>query len=311
MPPEAVPQQRSTSREDPPVVARPRVDEPPADWREELSERVVNFRKRRARLHPGADAEGNLELDFEHSGEAGPMHTNQVALGTSEVGDSGIDMEIGESSAARGEKGPSLDTFSLEGPGAEMMQLDAAQDETAEMSLGESVAKSPPMEIQVGSPTVVVPEEEAEGIFLAPLGRRFLAGLIDALVLLQGAVLFGLIFWRICGYLTPNPVNFVVVGSAAAILIFAYFAAFTAIAAATPGLLWMGCEIRNLEGTRPTVRESFWRAFGVLVSLSALMLGFIWACVDTDTLTWHDRMSGTVIAEEHIASDVTGLNIAP
>ena len=23
------------------------------------------------------------------------------------------------------------------------------------------------------------------------------------------------------------------------------------------------------------------------------MLGFIWACVDSDSLTWHDRMSGT------------------
>jgi hypothetical protein len=31
--------------------------------------------------------------------------------------------------------------------------------------------------------------------------------------------------------------------------------------------------------------------------------------VDSDTLTWHDRMSGTVIAEEHIASDLAGLNV--
>ncbi|MGD1104323.1 MAG: hypothetical protein ABSA59_19915, partial [Terriglobia bacterium] len=58
----------------------------------------------------------------------------------------------------------------------------------------------------------------------------------------------------------------------------------------------------------PTVRESFWRAFGVLVSLSALMLGFVWACVDSDGLTWHDRMSGTVIAEGRNAADLAGLN---
>jgi hypothetical protein len=55
------------------------------------------------------------------------------------------------------------------------------------------------------------------------------------------------------------------------------------------------------------VRESFWRAFGVLVSLSALMLGFVWACVDSDSLTWHDRMSGTVITEERNAPDLADL----
>jgi hypothetical protein len=37
------------------------------------------------------------------------------------------------------------------------------------------------------------------------------------------------------------------------------------------------------------------------------MLGFIWACVDSDTLTWHDRMSGTVITMEHTAAHLAGL----
>ena len=210
---------------------------------------------------------------------------------------------------ARGKDGPSRETLSLEEPGDEMMQLDAAPAEAEEMSLGEPLAKSPPMEILVGSPTETAPEEEegAEGIFLAPLGRRFLAGLTDALVLILGAAVFGIIFWRFCGRLSLVPLNIAVLGFVAVILIFAYFAVFTAIASATPGLLWMGCEIRNLRGGHPTVRESFWRAFGVLVSLSALMLGFVWACVDSDSLTWHDRMSGTVITEEHSAADLAGL----
>jgi uncharacterized RDD family membrane protein YckC len=141
----------------------------------------------------------------------------------------------------------------------------------------------------------------AEGIFLAPLGRRILAGLMDALVLILGAAVFGIISWRFCGRVSLVPLNIAVLGFVAVILIFAYFAAFTAIASATPGLLWMGCEIRNLRGGHPTVRESLWRAFGVLVSLSALMVGFVWACVDSDSLTWHDRMSGTIITEEHNA----------
>jgi uncharacterized RDD family membrane protein YckC len=62
-----------------------------------------------------------------------------------------------------------------------------------------------------------------------------------------------------------------------------------------------------MRGEYPTLRESCWRAFGILVSLSALMLGFIWACVDSDALTWHDRMSGTVIAEAGIPVQIADL----
>jgi hypothetical protein len=39
-----------------------------------------------------------------------------------------------------------------------------------------------------------------------------------------------------------------------------------------------------------------WRAFGYLVSTGALLLGFVWALVDSDGFTWHDRMSGTFLA---------------
>jgi uncharacterized RDD family membrane protein YckC len=302
----------SSSKENRTVADGSRVDERPQDWREELSERIENFRKRRARLQPEVDSIGNLELDFEGPDKPEDKRSLGDALGTPEDRDSGFDLEIGESAVARGKDGPSRETLSLEESGEEMMQLDAApaEAEAEEMSLGEPLAKSPPMEILVGSPTETTPEEEeeAEGIFLAPVGRRFLAGLTDALVLILGAAVFGIIFWRFCGWLSLVPLNIAVLGLVAVILIFAYFAVFTAIASATPGLLWMGCEIRNLRGDYPTVRESFWRAFGVLVSLSALMLGFVWACVDSDGLTWHDRMSGTVIAEGRNAADLAGLN---
>jgi uncharacterized RDD family membrane protein YckC len=130
---------------------------------------------------------------------------------------------------------------------------------------------------------------------LAPVGTRFLAGLADALVLVLSAALFGVIFWRSGGHLTPNPLNLGVVGAIIIFLIFSYFGLFTTLTSTTPGLLWMGCEIRRQSGGYPTASESSWRAFGILVSTSALMLGFIWACVDSDSMTWHDRMSGTCI----------------
>ena len=62
---------------------RSRVDEPPQDWREELSERVENFRKRRARLQPDADPTGNLELDFEDPDKPEDIRSIDDALGDS------------------------------------------------------------------------------------------------------------------------------------------------------------------------------------------------------------------------------------
>jgi uncharacterized RDD family membrane protein YckC len=290
-------------------VGRSRVDEQPQDWREELSERLESFRRRRARLQPDADPAGNLELEFEGPDFPEVNRFMDDALGAPENSDSGFDLEIGEPARAHGKVDPLRETLLREESGDETMQLDAAPVEVKELSLDGPLAKSPPMEILVGSPTESAHEEEeaAPGIFIATLSRRFLAGLTDALVLILGAALFGIIFWRFCGRLSLVPLNIAVMGLVAGILIFAYCAVFTAIAYATPGLLWMGCEIRNLRGDPPTVRESLWRAFGILVSLSAFMLGFVWACVDSESLTWHDRMSGTVITEEDSATNLAGL----
>ena len=301
----------SSSEEDLATADRLRVAEHPHDWKDELSERVENFRKRRARLQPEAEPAENLELDFESTDNTKGHPSIDDALRTPKVESSDFDLEIGEIDAAHSKDGPSLGMPSLEVSGDEAMQFDAAPAEVVELSLGESLAKNPPMEILVSSPTTTTPDEAAgsQAIYLASLGHRFLAGLTDVLVLLLGAAVFGIIIWRVCGRLSLVPLNIAALGTVAVILIFAYFAVFTAIASATPGLLWMRCEIRNLQGGHPTVHESFWRAFGVLVSLSALMLGFVWACVDSDGLTWHDRMSGTVITQEHNAADLAGLKV--
>jgi uncharacterized RDD family membrane protein YckC len=154
------------------------------------------------------------------------------------------------------------------------------------------------LEIVVGPSEADAPaasELEFQALPVAPLGRRFEAGLVDGLVLLLGAGLFALIFWRAGGHLTPDPRNLAIVALIAVIFVWTYFGLFTALTFSTPGLIWMGIEVRNMEGWQPTLRESFLRAFGYLVSISALMLGFLWALVDTEGFTWHDWISGTFL----------------
>jgi uncharacterized RDD family membrane protein YckC len=292
---------------------RSRQDEAPANWREELSDRVVSFRRRRGHLPPEPDPSENMKLEFENSSKPEDAVSIFEPQETVEKSDSGFDMELGKPSFAQDEGRRQDDNQRTRELGEEL-QLDAAPEDTDEMSLGEPVEKRPPMEILVGSPTANAAEDDAsaEQLFYAPVNRRLLAGLTDALILLIGAGLFGGIFWysmtKFCDHNSLVSFNIAILGLVAIMVIFGYFAIFTALTAATPGLLWMGCETRNLQGEHPTVVESLWRAFGVLVSISALMLGFVWAYVDSDNLTWHDRMSGTIITEASIARDLAGVS---
>lgn len=259
-------------------------------WREELSERVENFRRRRAQILQGADADANLDFDFESAG-----------WGESELGAKVIEFPQGEANL-------DVTLESSPGPEVDVPVLDSLPLERAEAPAalaGEFPVQPPPpaerpVEIVLESPLPPVespaPEDVPMVYRVASLGRRFLAGLADALLLALAGGLFAFIFWRAGGHFSPHPLNYAVLAFIVTFFILAYFGAFTSLASATPGLLWVGLEVRNLEGNSPTIKESCWRAIGYLVSMAALMLGFVWALVDGEGLTWHDRMSGTFVS---------------
>jgi uncharacterized RDD family membrane protein YckC len=101
-----------------------------------------------------------------------------------------------------------------------------------------------------------------------------------------------------------HSLDFGIVISAAGFFLLLYFALFTALAFATPGQSALALRVRTLDGETPEPAAAIWRAFGYLVSTAALMLGFLWAALDSDGLAWHDRMSGTcLVAEDRDASD--------
>ncbi len=275
-----------------------RGSEPMRPWREELSERLENFRRRRARLRRPFDPRANLGFDF----EAAQGEENQEAVGSRRFeapqGEHppGTTFANTRSSEA---KTPILDSLPLEKRGADSETLTSAAVEAGELALEHRAVEPQPVGIVLESMPPLqrpsVPADAPRVLSLAPLGRRFLAGVADALVLLSAAGLFALVFFRFGCRISYQPLSLVVIAFIAAFFILVYFGMFTALASSTPGLIWMGLEVRNLEGDYPSASESFWRAFGYLVSVAGLMLGFIWALVDSDGLTWHDRISGTFL----------------
>jgi uncharacterized RDD family membrane protein YckC len=266
-------------------------------WQAELADRVQEYRQRRARLHDEAERGHNtLNLDFGPSvpkpGESRP-HI--------------IEFPGADGSASRPKAKPD---FHPAPPSFGMGSFESAfleEEESKEVSPPPPPPPSPepdpsietaPLEIELGpsgSSSETLDEDEPSSASIAQMKMRFYAASIDALVLLSAAGLYALIFWQVGGTFSSEPLQLAATGLIGAFFIMLYFAGSTAIASATPGLIWAGLEVITFEGNQPGISECLWRGFGYLVSMSALMLGFIWAAVDAEGLTWHDRMSRTFI----------------
>jgi len=273
-------------------------------WREELSERVETFRRRRARLR---DFDPKRSLDFEFGPGSGGGSGARESGNVDELPKAGEEQEVAGETG--GENDAELDDRqdAVESGGSTFLGSTAGEAVRQDRALGPSeppAGSSRSLDLILGDePWSTQAAPEPEVVFHpAPLAPRFLAALIDALVLLVGGGIFALIFWAAGGRVDRSPVTLAVAGFIAVLLILVYFGSFTALTFSTPGLLSMGLEVRTLDGAPPTLTDAALRAFGVVVSASALMLGFIWALVDSDALTWHDRMSGTFITAREPAS---------
>jgi uncharacterized RDD family membrane protein YckC/rubredoxin len=268
-----------------------------AAWRDELSGRIEDFRRKRSRVKGGFDP--NTSLDLEFGGPAAEFSSEDpkgVIAAQSDRDPFELDVALSPSK----DGGMALDSVPLEQSGDYLGRPGSKTLSEAKASSDPGEAEEEPVEIILESPSshspAPVPRALHEAMHVAPLGLRFVAALADGLVLLLGGAVFTLIFWAAGGHISPRPFNLLIVGSIAALFVLAYFGLFTALSASTPGLLWMNLEVRSMDGAAPTPQEAFWRAFGYLVSIASLLLGFVWSCVDGDHLSWHDHMSGTYIS---------------
>jgi uncharacterized RDD family membrane protein YckC len=285
-------------REDPAATAAlPHVQES-LSWRQELSERVQRFRQRRARLRVETPQKDNLDFEFDRSETSSPQEPGVEKILEFMQNDASTDAEIAPHAAL--EHDVRISGAETQERGGERFEdLDSALPQAEEIAIEPASPADNRLEIVVGPQEVDAPTDgsqlELEALPVAPLGRRFLAGLVDGLVLLVAGGIFALVFWGAGGHLTPIPPNLAILAVVAIIFVWTYFGLFTALTFSTPGLSWMGIEVRDMEGCPPAPPESFLRAFGYLVSVAALMIGFCWALVDSEGLTWHDRISGTFL----------------
>jgi len=288
---------------------------PQQTWRSELTARVNDFRRRRARARRKADPNRILKLDFDDASTGRQKSASAELMEVPKA--AGIFEPTPEDVDVSRDSVPTLDPDARKAPqdwsrrGGERVDDEdrpaARRRETRETELRSyptPTVEAGPLEIPLGVPQSVsdadAEELVSQTLTLAPRSGRCVAGLLDALILLLGYAMFALAFWRVGGHVSLQPGFLALTGSIFVLLLVAYFAVNVAWASSTPGLLARGFEIRRMDSGRPTVADALLRAFGTLVSLAALGLGFMWCLVDSDTLTWHDRMSRTVIAVKEV-----------
>ena len=61
----------------------------------------------------------------------------------------------------------------------------------------------------------------------------------------------------------------------------------------TLGMRAWRMKLLSRDGCKVSLKQALIRCAGALLSILALGLGYLWALIDRDGLSWHDRLSGT------------------
>ena len=131
----------------------------------------------------------------------------------------------------------------------------------------------------------------------APLELRMCAGLFDALLIVVASTFFFSLFALLGGELSFGRRDLLIYLVANSVLAAGYFSLFALFGGRTPGMQTYGLHAVGFDGKRMLPERARWRAFGYLVSLGSLFLGFFWALLDDRQLTWHDYISQTFITD--------------
>jgi uncharacterized RDD family membrane protein YckC len=123
---------------------------------------------------------------------------------------------------------------------------------------------------------------------LAGIGSRFIALLIDDIILLVISFIVGL-------FLLPFLTDFtsLLIGVGLNAVYYWYF--WTRNQGQTPGKRAVNIRVIKADGTPFSDADALLRVFGYYVSRISLGLGYLWAVFDANNQAWHDKMANTYV----------------
>ncbi len=166
----------------------------------------------------------------------------------------------------------------------------------------EHKSKRTVISIQESQPQLDFEEAEHSLPFTFPeyqrelLASRAVAGAVDfGIVALIYLVFITATFLQMPGTFSPDRRIAGIYAAGFLLLVAIYFFLFMLSASQTPGMKHRGLTVVTKVDSSLDPRYACLRGFGYLISILPLMLGFLWAVIDPEHLTWADKVSGTYI----------------
>lgn len=164
--------------------------------------------------------------------------------------------------------------------------------------------------LSMDSPAIS-PSNPATSVIVAGFWRRWLAALLDAMLLGPVLLLVAFIAFKITGLPFPRPghlrpeavLEMVISGQSVLygtvlmvlLLVMLYGALFLSVTGATPGLKLLGMKVISVYGRHPEPWRVVLRCLGFLVSCLLLGTGFLWIGFDREKRGLPDWLAGTYV----------------
>jgi len=139
------------------------------------------------------------------------------------------------------------------------------------------------------------PTEVFLALPVAPFRLRLLGHAMDFALSLAAFVLFLLPLKLLVGPVSSSRLLMVGIAGAYLLVLLLYGGVFVYLAGATPTMKWMGLRLVNFDGATPSRKQLLCRYLGSVASVGSFFLGFLWAAIDEEKLSWHDRISKTFL----------------
>jgi uncharacterized RDD family membrane protein YckC len=132
----------------------------------------------------------------------------------------------------------------------------------------------------------------------APFSLRLMAGIVDSCIIAAALLAFiaaaGITVQKLAGPATaPMTPQLAIISAVGAFLILAlaYQLLFFTFSESTPGMRYARIALCTLDDDNPTRSDMRRRIFASILAACPLGIGYLWACLDEDSLGWHDRIS--------------------
>src|SRR5215204_1777011 len=133
--------------------------------------------------------------------------------------------------------------------------------------------------------------EQGVGLAYAGIGARFVALIVDGIIIGVVSSIIGLIFGS-------SPGEFNAGGQVMQLLITAaYYIYLIGSSGLTLGGRLLNCKVVDANGQTPSYGTAAIRYLMSLVSAAVFLIGYIWAFFDKNKQTWHDKVANTYVVK--------------